>query len=78
MNKAIMQYNIVTNKIRAIYLKARGINPIIAPRKVKGTIMPANINIIEEKYTGLLALLCINGNFAVLIICRPTKLETML
>ena len=40
--------------------------------------MPASINNIEEKYTGLLALLCTNGSFAVLIICSPIKLETIL
>ena len=48
------------------------------PKGVNGTTIPININKIEEKYTILLALLCIKGTFAVLIICIPIKFETIL
>ena len=34
------------------------------------------LNKIEEKYTAFEAWLCLNGIFAVLITCIPTKLET--
>ena len=67
------QYRKDTIKISTIYCPAIGTNPIKLPKGVNGTIIPTNINKIEEKYTILLALLCIKGIFAVLIICIPTK-----
>ena len=65
-------------KIKTIYLKSIGTKPIIFPNAVKGTIRPININEKDERYTNLFALLCINGIFAVLIICIPNKFETIL
>lgn len=73
-----MQYKNVTPNINNIYFKAIGTNPIIAPNLVNGTNIPITINNIDDKYSILLALLCINGIFAVLIICIPTRFETIL
>ena len=73
-----MQYKKETTKINAIYSIAIGTNPIANPKFVYGTINPAKIKSPEEMYTHLLALLCKNGIFAVLIICIPIKFETIL
>ena len=75
---AKIQYRKVTIKINAIYCPAIGTNPMKLPKGVNGTIIPTSINKIEEKYTILLALLCIKGIFAVLMMCIPTKFETIL
>ena len=51
--------------------------PGIYSTKLKVELQCKNIA-TEEKYTTLLALLSINGFLAVLIICIPSKLETIL
>ena len=61
-----------------IYFAAIGTSPIIAPKAVNGTTKPIIIKAIDDIYTALCALLCINGIFDVLIICIPTKFETIL
>lgn len=55
-----------------------GTRPIKFPSQVKGIITPITANKIDEKYTNLCALLSINGSLAVLIICIPSKLDTIL
>lgn len=73
-----MQYMNVIINIITIYFISIGSNPIIFPNVVNGTRIPIIINKIDDIYTALFALLCINGIFAVLIICNPTKFETIL
>ena len=67
----------MTNIIE-ISVKVSGTSPIKPPNPVKGNKIPIIINEIEEIYTGLLALLWKNGNFDVLIMCIPSKFETIL
>ena len=75
-NRATKQYSIGTPTIIAKYFKDIGTKPIISPKKEKGTAIATILSRIEEKYTILDALLCTKGNFAVLIICIPIKLDT--
>ena len=62
--------------IIAKYFRLIGTKPMILPIKVNGTIIAIKLRAMEEKYTILDALLCTKGNFAVLIICIPIKLDT--
>ena len=73
-----MQYKNVTPNIMKIYFKAIGAKPIAIPSGVNGTKIPIIINKIEDILSALCALLCINGVFAVLIMCIPIRFDTIL
>ena len=73
-----MQYNIGTPNIIEKYFGARAVNPIALPINVNGTIIAIILSAIDDIYTAFDAWLCLNGIFAVLIICIPTKFETIL
>ena len=75
---ATIQYKMVTANIINICCPAIGTSPIAFPKGVNGTKIPNIINKLDDIYTALFALLSINGVFAVLIICIPIKLETIL
>ena len=60
------------------YIEGIGTRPIRPPNQVNGIITPITANKKDEAYTNLCALLSIKGNLAVLIICIPSKLETIL
>ena len=70
------QYRIGTNKIIEKYLKGIGTSPIYFPIKLNGIIIATMLNPIDVAYTAFELLLSINGVFAVLITCNPTRFDT--
>ena len=74
-NIATKQYNIGTPIITDKNFIGTPDSPINAPKGVDGTISAITLKSIDEKYTNFDALLSINGFFAVLIICIPTRFD---
>ena len=73
-----MQYKIGTIIIIDKYFNGRDTSPIIPPSHVYGINIESMLIKIEDKYTMFDAWLCTKGILAVLIICMPSKLETIL
>ena len=62
--------------INNICIIDKGTRPKKLPINVKGTNTANKLNRIDEAYTIFEALLCINGTFEVLMMCKPIKFDT--
>ena len=70
------QYSTGTNSITEKYFSGIGTSPIYFPIKVNGIKIATILKPIDVAYTAFELWLSINGVFAVLIMCRPTRFDT--
>lgn len=70
------QYSTGTNSITEKYFGGIGTKPIYFPIKLNGIMIAIMLSPIDVAYTAFELLLSMNGVFAVLIMCRPTRFDT--